>query len=99
MRTILLAAAIAFTTCGGAPFGAYAIPLMIFAFFGGWKRGSSGPTPPVAAEALSLPDEAPPVLAAIETDGTKHANRSMQALSSVVRKRGGISLSSAYGVS
>src|SRR3954453_3946052 len=99
MRTILLAAAIAFTPCVGAPFGAYASPLMIFAFFGGLKRGSSGPTPPVAAEALSFPVEAPPVLAAVETEGTRHASRSRQALSSVVRKRGGISLSSAYGVS
>src|SRR4051794_11541645 len=99
MRTIFFGGAVAFPPRGGAPWGASAIPLMIFAFFGGWKRGSPGPPPPVAAETLSLPDEAPPVLAAIETDGTKHANRSMQALSSVVRKRGGISLSSAYGVS
>src|SRR3954453_7695455 len=100
MRTILLAAAIAFTPCVGAPFGAYAIPLMIFAFFGGLKRGSSGPTPPVAAEALlSLADVVPPVLAAIESDGARHANANRHALSSNVRKRGGISLSSAYGVS
>src|SRR3954468_20103107 len=100
MRTIWFAAAIAFTTCGGAPFGAYASPLMIFAFFGGLKRGSSGPTPPVAAEALlSLPAVEPPVLAAVDTEGTRHARTSKQALSSVVRKRGGISLSSAYGVS
>src|SRR3954447_25916472 len=99
MRTILLAAAIAFTTCGGAPFGAYASPFTILAFFGGLKRGSSGPTPPVAAEALSPPEDAPPVLAAIDTDGARHAKANRHALSSSVRKRGGISLSSAYGVS
>src|SRR3954454_10712116 len=100
MRTILFAALIEFTTAGGAPFGAYAIPLMIFAFLGGLKRGSSGETPPVAADAFwSEPELAPPVLAASAEAGERHASNSRQAQSSIVRKRGGISLSSAYGVS
>src|SRR5215217_4193916 len=91
--TILLAAAIAFTTCGGASAGGIALPATILALPVGRNSGSSGDTPPVVTPLDCV--EAPPLEeleAALALAGrSAETAASMATVSSIFRRLVGIS--------